>query len=182
MGSVTELLQAANRGDADASRQLFALLYKDLKRLAHARLRSVSHGELNTTALVHESFLKLAERGAIAQIDKPAFFTYIGKVMRSVVMDVVRERRTLKRGGSAEPVTLTTGVAAESMNDEQLVAINDALAALEKLSPELHALVEMRYFAGLSIPEISEITGRSVRTIERDWEKARAFLRQFIES
>jgi RNA polymerase sigma factor (TIGR02999 family) len=181
MGEITELLHAAKCGDPEASRQLFALLYGDLKRMAHARLH---HGgpnaELNTTALVHESFVKLANGGAVAPGDRPAFFSYVGKVMRSVVLDLFREGQSLKRGSDAKLVALTTGIAEEAVAEERLLALDDAMNALAKLSPELHTLVEMRYFAGLSIAEIAEITGRSARTIEREWEKARAVLRQLM--
>jgi len=181
MRDIDALLRAANTGDAQASGELFELLYGDLKRMAHARLRaSGSLGDLSTTALVHESFVKLAERGAISPRDKPAFFSYIGKVMRSVVLDLFRERKARKRGGDAKLVTLTTGVAGELIDEARLQVIDDAMKALAKVAPDLHRLVELRYFAGLSVAEVSEITGRPVRTIERDWEKARAFLRQLI--
>jgi hypothetical protein len=101
-GEITELLHAANCGDANASRQLFALLYGDLKRLAHAKLyKGCPHGELNTTSLVHESFVKLARCGAVAPGDRPAFFAYVGEVMRSVVLDLFREGPAHKRGSEA---------------------------------------------------------------------------------
>jgi len=182
MDEIAQLLRRANTGDPDASRELFALLYNDLKRLAHSRLRARdSRSELATTALVHESFLKLAERGAVAPADRAAFFAYIGNVMRNVVVDAVRQRRAGKRGGDASFVTLTTGIAGESIGEAQLLAIDDAMTDLARLAPDLRTLVEMRYFAGMSTDEISEVTGRSVRTIERDWEKARALLRRLMD-
>jgi len=160
---------------------LFADLYADLKRLAHARLRSCTdRSELTTTAVVHESFLKLAERGAVLPENRPAFFAYVGKVMRSIVLDRVRERRATKRGGDDVVVTLTTEVAGEVLDDDRLLAIDDALNSLARLAPDLSRLVEMRYFVGLSIPEISEITGKAVRTLERDWGKTRGLLRTLI--
>jgi RNA polymerase sigma factor (TIGR02999 family) len=182
VSDITRLLRSANAGDAAASRELFALMYGDLKRLAHGNLRRVGgRDELNTTMLVHESFLKIAARGGLAPADRPAFFAYIGKVMRSVVLDAVRERRAGKRGGGQPPVTLATNIAQEVVDDERLLAIDDALKSLAKLSPELHQLVEMRYFAGLSIAEIAEAAGMSVRSVERDWEKARAILRTLMD-
>ena len=181
MSDITQLLRSANAGDADASRELFSRMYADLKRLAHGNLyRNGGRAELNTTMLVHESYLRLAARGGLAPADRPAFFAYIGKVMRSVVLDTVRERRAEKRGGGVEPLQLTTGVASEVIDDEQLLAIDEALDALERLAPELRKLVEMRYFAGLTVAEISEASGRSVRSVERDWEKARALLRKLM--
>lgn len=181
MSDITQLLRSASAGDQDASRELFSRMYADLKRLAHGNLyRNGGRSELNTTMLVHESYLRLAARGGLAPADRPAFFAYIGKVMRSVVLDTVRERRAEKRGGGVEPLQLTTGIASEVIDDEQLLAIDEALDALERLAPELRRLVEMRYFAGLTVAEISEASGRSVRSVERDWEKARALLRKLM--
>ena len=181
MSDITQLLRSANAGDTNASRELFSRMYADLKRLAHGNLyRNGGRAELNTTMLVHESYLRLAARGGLAPQDRPAFFAYVGKVMRSVVLDTVRERRAEKRGGGVEPLQLTTGVASEVIEDEQLLAIDEALDALERLAPELRKLVEMRYFAGLTVAEISEASGRSVRSVERDWEKARALLRKLM--
>jgi RNA polymerase sigma factor (TIGR02999 family) len=181
MSDITQLLRSANAGDANASRELFSRMYADLKRLARGNLhRNGGRAELNTTMLVHESYLRLAARGGVAPADRPAFFAYIGKVMRSVVLDTVRERRAEKRGGGVEPLQLTTGIASEVINDEQLLAIDEALDALERLAPELRRLFEMRYFAGLTVAEISEATGRSMRSVERDWEKARALLRKLM--
>jgi len=166
---------------APGPQELFAALYADLKRLAHSRLRALAdRHELNTTAVVHESFVKLAERGALLPQSRPAFFAYVGKVMRSVVLDVVRERRAGKRGGGHQFVALTTDVPGETPDDERLLAIDEALNGLARLAPDLSRLVEMRYFLGLSIPEISEITGKAVRTLERDWGKARGLLRHLM--
>jgi RNA polymerase sigma factor (TIGR02999 family) len=168
----------ADGGDASALQQLFAVLYADLKRLAHARLRTWrDRGELDTTAVVHESVL-IAERGAELPQNRP-FFADVGKVMRSVVLDCVRGRRANKRGGNDVPVTLTTEVQGRSA-EERLLALDEALNGLARLAPDLSRLVEMRYFAGLSIPEISEMTGTAVRTLERDWGKARGLLRTLM--
>lgn len=183
MGDITELLRGAGAGDERASGELFARMYAELKRLAHANLRR--HGgrdELQTTMLVHEAYLKLAGRGELLPADRAAFFAYVGKVMRSVVLDTVRERMAAKRGGGQVALTLTTGVAGEAIEDERLLAIDAALRKLATLAPDLHGLVEMRYFAGLSLPEVSEALGRSLRSVERDWEKARAILRTLVDA
>jgi RNA polymerase sigma factor (TIGR02999 family) len=181
MAQLTELLTAAKHGDDDALARVFDLMYADLKRMARNHLRrSNGVGELNTTALVHESFLKFMKRRQLSAVDRAAFFTYIGKVMRSVLVDSVRERQTAKRGGSGIFVTLTTGIAAESFDDDRLLALDDAMDALSRIAPKLHQLVDMRYFAGLSIREIADCLGVSERTVERDWEKARGFLRNLM--
>jgi RNA polymerase sigma factor (TIGR02999 family) len=182
VGEVTELLRAANGGDATASHRLFALLYGELKRLAHASLRKRgAPAELDTTVLVHESFLRLVGQQGYTPADKRAFYAYVSKVMRSVVLDAVRERQARKRGGDQVFVTLTTGAAERPLDGAQLIAIDDALNALAGLAPDLKDLVEMRYFAGLTVAEICEILGKSRRTVERDWEKGRMLLRRLIE-
>jgi RNA polymerase sigma factor (TIGR02999 family) len=160
----------------------FDSAYADLKRLAHGRLfRSGGVVGLDTTGLVHESFLRLVERGELRIDDRNAFFGYVGRVMRSVLVDHVREQQTAKRGGGDAMVTLTTGIEGEAIDDDRLLAINDALDALERIAPAYHQLVEMRYFAGLSVREVADVRGVSTRSIEREWEKARAFLQRLLE-
>lgn len=182
MAEMTDLLRSAQEGDAQASDQLFALVYADMKRMAHSRLHKSNHpGELNTTALVHESFLRLIEQGRLKVADRAAFFGYVGRVMRSVLIDFVRERQAQKRGSGDALVTLTTGVEAEALDDERLLAMDAALDALQRLSPQSRELIEMRYFAGLSVREVAELRGTSTRTVEREWEKARAFLARLME-
>lgn len=182
MGQMTELLQATGAGDSAASARLFEMVYADLKRLAHSRLHKDGRvDDLDTTALVHESFLRLAERGKLESGDRSAFFSYVGRVMRSVVIDHVRERRALKRGGGHVFVTWTTGVEAETLDDHRLLAINAALEVLERAAPDLHRLVEMRYFAGLSMSEVAAARGLSTRTVEREWEKARGLLQKIMD-
>src|SRR5262245_51875260 len=182
MVRVAKLLEAANAGDRDASAQMFEVVYADLKRIARNVLRGTGGAaELNTTALVHESFLKMIRRRQLSPVDRAAFFTYIGKVMRSVLVDAIRERQAAKRGGSHTVVTLTTGVAVETFDDGRLLALNTAMDTLSRMAPDLHQLVDMRYFAGLSIPEISDILGLPQRTVERNWAKARGFLRKLMD-
>jgi len=179
---LTDLLRDADHHDPDTAKRLFELLYVDLKRLARSNLRNNSNvDELNTTVLVHENFLKYIEHGALEKADRVAFFAYVGRVMRSVVVDFVRERQAQKRGGGRTMVTLTTNVGGESIDDECLLAIHHGMAALEKLAPDLHRLIEMRFFAGLSVLEVSEVTAQSTRTVERNWQKARALLRKLMD-
>lgn len=184
MAKITDQLLPAGAGEASASTRLFDRVYADLKRLAHGRLYrsggSAAVG-LDTTALVHESYLRLVEQGSLAAGDERAFFGYVGRVMRSVVIDHLRERQAAKRGGREAIVTLTTGVEGLVLQDERLLAINDALDALERIAPGYHELVEMRYFAGLSMREVAELRGMSLRATEREWEKARAFLVRLMD-
>lgn len=183
MSRLTELLHSAHvDGDVEASRQLFELVYADLKRMAHKRLYGSKGNavELDTTALVHESYLHLIERGQLLPADQAAFFGYVGHVMRNVVVDHVRERVAQKRGGGQAFVTLTTGVEGVVLADERLLMVDAALDALERLAPKFRELVEMRYFAGLSMSEVAELRGTSVRSVEREWTKARAFLHKLM--
>jgi RNA polymerase sigma factor (TIGR02999 family) len=177
---LTVLLQQAARGERDALARIFALLYPDLRRIAHARLRmqdGVAH--LETTALVHESFLRLVDSAELELADRKHFFTYAAKTMRSIIIDFAREQLAQRRGGGRELLRLDTALSGSlpaTEGDASLIAINDALSALEALDPPLAEVVEMRYFAGYSEGEIAELTGRSERTVRRQWEKARAFL------
>lgn len=182
MAEMTDLLRSAAAGDAGASSRLFERVYADLKRIAHGRLyRSGGVVDLDTTALVHESFLRLVQHGQLDATDRQAFFGYVARVMRSVVIDHVREQQAAKRGGGEIIVTLTTGVEGEVIDDQRLLAIHEALGTLERIAPAYHALVEMRYFAGLSVREVAEVRGVSTRSIEREWEKARAFLLRLMD-
>jgi RNA polymerase sigma factor (TIGR02999 family) len=181
VGDITELLRAANAGDRGAADRLFSLMYDELKGLARKSLRSTGRPcELSTTMLVHESFLKLTQGAGCAPAERLAFYSYMGKVMRSVVLDAVRESRARKRGGDQVFVELTTGVAEQRLDGAQLIGLDDALNTLANLAPDLKDLVEWRYFAGLTVAEVSGLTGKSVRSVEREWEKARLLLRQLI--
>jgi RNA polymerase sigma factor (TIGR02999 family) len=130
--------------------------------------------------LVHESFLKLMQGAGCAPAERLAFYSYMGKVMRSIALDTVRGGRASKRGGDQVFVELTTGVAEQPVNSAQLLGLDDALNTLANLAPDLKELVELRYFAGLTVAEVSELSGKSVRSVEREWEKARLLLRQLI--
>jgi len=182
MAEITELLHAMREGEGLASQQLYERVYADLKRMARSRLQNNQLGaEVDTTALVHDSLIRLMERGELQVSDRRAFFGYIGRVMRSVIIDHVRELRAQKRGGGAQRVTLVDGIEGERVVDDQLLALNAALDVLARISPEFHELVELRYFAGLSVEAIAELRGQSVRTVAREWLKAKSFLRRLIQ-
>jgi RNA polymerase sigma factor (TIGR02999 family) len=127
--------------------------------------------ELNTTMLVHESFLKLTQGADRAPAERLAFHSYMGKVMRSVALDAVRESRARKRRGDQVVVELTTNVAKQPLDGAQLLALDDALNTLADRAPDLKQLVELRYFAGLTMAQVSDQTGKSLRSLEREWEK-----------
>lgn len=178
MSDITILLKAAAVGDRQAADQAFALLYADLQRLAHSRMRrSGSMTMLDTTALVHESWLRFQGAGEAAFADKQHFMGYAARVMHSVVVDFVRARQAAKHGGGVEHVTLNTAIGdALSRRDDEILRVDEAMQQLAVADRRLHDVVELRYFGGLSEAEIGAILGVTERTVQRDWRKARLFL------
>jgi RNA polymerase sigma factor (TIGR02999 family) len=178
MSEITVLLSAAKQGDAQAAQQVFALLYDDLRRLARARLRG--HQDmtlLDTTSLVHESYLKLMAGRDRALESRLHFFAYASRVMRSVVVDFARARKAESQGGAVTHVVLDT-VLRDSLAAPQddVLRVHEALDVLAQADERLAQVVEMRYFGGLSELEIAEVLGVSDRTVRRSWEKARLLL------
>ena len=172
-----DALQAVGERDTSELDRAFAAFYPDLKKIAHARLRgSGLDGALQTTALVHDSYLKLATRPDIAFGDRLQFFAYSSRVLRSIVVDMVREQRALRRGGDADIVTLDTAGGEALPTSVDVETVNDALEDLAKLDPGLARLVEMRFFGGMTEDEIADTLGTSTRTVSREWKKARALL------
>ncbi len=178
MSDITSLLQAAATGDRQAADQAFALLYADLQRLAHSRMRrSGSMTMLDTTALVHESWLRFRGAGDAVFADKQHFMGYAARVMHAVVVDFVRTRRAAKHGGEIEHVTLNTAIGdAIGHNDDEILRVDEAMQQLAVADRRLHDVVELRYFGGLTEVEIGAILGVTERTVQRDWQKARLFL------
>ena len=182
MSEITTLLQAAGAGDRQAADRAYALLYEDLQRLAHSRLRREGHHTLlDTTALVHEAYLRLRGGAEPSFADRNHFMAYAAHVMRSVVVDLVRARAAERRGGGAEHVTLaTTLVGSVADPSDEVLQVHEALGALAAADPRLAQVVEMRYFAGLSEREIADALGLTERTVQRDWHKARLYLAQAL--
>jgi RNA polymerase sigma factor (TIGR02999 family) len=177
LGEITTLLRAANAGDRDAAERLYSELYGTLRRLARARLRGGGRDAvLDTTAVVHESFLRMAEAGSVVAEDRRQFLAYASRAMRSVVVDFVRQRNAARRGGDATPISLREGLGAVSDSQHEILGVHEALERLERLDPDAARVVEMRYFAGLQVPEVAEALSISESTVERRWRKARAFL------
>ena len=177
MTEITALLRAAVGGDRIAADQAYALLYADLRRLARSRLRkSGDMTLLDTTALVHESYLRLNGSRRLDFPDRHHFLAYAAKVMRAVVVDLVRARLADRRGGEAEHVTLhTTVVDGKATHGDEVLRVHEALDELAALEPRLAQVVELRYFGGLSEAEVAAALGVTDRTVQRDWQKARMF-------
>ena len=173
---VTELVRAAGRGDVDALRTLFAAVYDELKRLAHRQLAVSPNPTINTTGLVHETYLKLVQPDRHRLNDRGHFFATAARAMRQIVVDHARRRLADKRGAAVQPVTLDEQIGADALDPSQLVHLDDALWRLQQLEPRLAEIVELRFFAGLSVEQVAELRDVAPRTVIRDWRRARAYL------
>jgi RNA polymerase sigma factor (TIGR02999 family) len=178
MNQLTELLAQLRAGDPEARNALFAAAYSELHRLARSRLRDGGRNTvLDTTCLVHEAYLRFVSAGELRAEDRRAFFAYASQVMRSVIVNSVRERIAQKRGGQWRPLTLSTQLPVNAAGDEEtILRMHEALEALEQADPRLAEVAQMRYFGGYSEQEIAETLDITERTVRRDWEKARLLL------
>ncbi len=184
MGEITEQLKKWSGGDVGAAAATFAASYPELKRIAHARLYAANLRQgIDTESLLHESFLKLVNQKTLPLEDRKQFFAYAAKTMRNIILDAVRESKAQRRGSGHAPVTLDTDMAAQiAAPTDDLENISEALDELEQTAPELAELVELKFFGGLTEPEIAKVKGVSERTVRRDWVKARAALLVLMES
>lgn len=161
---------------------LLPLVYDELKRLAHHNLRAMgAHATLCTTELVHEAFLKLARRADGGWEGRAHFFGAASRAMRQVLVDFARRRRSAKRGGLLQFISLHDAHAALEIEIDDILALETALVRLEAISPRLCQVVELRFFGGLDVSAVAELLGVTTRTVERDWLKARLFLLHELE-
>ena len=184
MGELTDLFQAVGHGDETAMNRLLSLMYAELQQLARRRLRKSQRITLlDTTELVHECYLRFLKLRQLTVSDRAHFLTYSARVMRSIIVDFVRQRRADRRGGGALHVTLDTNVIeTQHASEEEILRVSEALDDLSTSDARLVQVVEMRYFAGLSEEEIALSLGIAVRTVRRDWQKARLLLSAALES
>ena len=179
VGDVTALIEAAGSGDSAALKALFARVYGELKLLARKQLANSAGHTLNTTVLVHEAYLKLAQPEAQGLRGRVHFFALAAKAMRQIVIDHARARLAEKRGGdNLQVVELdeAAGVADGELGPEELLRLDRALSQLEIEEPRLASLVELRFFAGLAVSDIATLQSVSERTLNRDWRRAKAQL------
>ena len=171
---------APPRGERAAD--LMTELYAELRRMARSRLASGGRNVLlDTTVLVHESFLRLHGAGRVGLDDRDHFMAYAATAMRSVVIDYLRRRSSEKRGGDVDHVTLDTALGEVlGARDDEILDVHEALESLAKVDPRLVQVVEMRYFAGLTEEEIGRSLKVSARTVRRDWERARLLLAEML--
>lgn len=172
--------------DASASasasvRTLFPALYGELRRLARSRLAAGGrHTLLDTSALIHEAYLRMERDGGVPLRDREHFLAYAASTMRSIVVDFVRRRTAQRRGSGVEHMTLSAADHAAVAADEELLAVHDALDRLREIDGRLVQVVEMRYFGGLTDEDIGRALGLTGRTVRRDWERARLLLAELL--
>jgi RNA polymerase sigma factor (TIGR02999 family) len=174
-----DLLARTNAGEPGAREQLFAAAYGELRQLARSRLRGGGRNTLlDTTALVHETYLRLLGSGRLQLAYRRAFFAYAAQVMRSVIIDAVRQRQAERHGGGANLLTLDTRICDDlpAAGGDELLRVHEALDALAAAEPRLAQVVEMRFFGGYSEAEVAESLQLTERTVRRDWDKAKRLL------
>ena len=173
---LTQILARARDGDAAALDQLLPLVYDELRRLARSQRRRGGAPEtLNTTALVHEAYEKLARHDG-GWADRAHFFRVAARAVRQVIVDAARARKTAKRGGGVADLALDGLAIADPSRDDEALALDEALQRLAALDQRQADIVELRYFVGLTVPETGEALGISPATVKRDWTAARAWL------
>jgi RNA polymerase sigma-70 factor (ECF subfamily) len=178
--SVTVLMRSAAAGDAEAAASLFAIVYDELRRLAASALRHERPGHtLQPTALVHEAYLRLADEPDDRWRDRAHFFAVAALAMRRILVDHARSRNARKRTRDGmEPPQAAAPLPTEPERGVDFVLLDQALARLATLDQRQAKIVELRFFAGLSVEETAEVIGASTRTVKRDWQSARAWLRR----
>jgi len=174
---VTGLLRKWSQGDGAAAGEIAELVYADLRRQAHLYLRRERDGHsLRSVELVHEAYLRLVDQKEARWQDRAHFFGVCGKIMRQILVDHARTRLRDKRGGGAPVLELNEAIDVPEQRSFELIALDDALNVLARLDPQQSRIVELRFFAGLSIDETAEALGISKSTVNRDWVTARAWL------
>jgi RNA polymerase sigma factor (TIGR02999 family) len=178
--SLIALMEAAERGDTAASGVLFASLYDELHRIARRQLNRHAYPlTLNTTTLLHEAYIEMAEKDAVAFPNEARFLGYAARVMRGLIVDYARNHQALKRGGGFE-ITSLENDAAETADGAQLAALSVALDELARVEPKVARTVDLKFFCGFSFGEIASMGGVSERTVQRQWEKARMYLHRVL--
>ena len=179
---LTDLLNAAQIGDSDASQKAYDLVYAELRARAGQSLRRMPGATLTPTALVHEMYLRLSDHQRKPVRDRAHFFALAARAMRQIVIEHARRRGARKRGGDQRAVELDSAWDLADTDLAQVLEIDTALRALEQCDADLARLVEWHFFAGMTFDEIAKMTERNERTVRRDWELAKAFLRRELDA
>lgn len=174
---ITQLLKGWSNGDQDARDQLMPLVYEELRRMAHRHMRKESPGHtLQTSALVHEAFVRLADQKEVHWQNRAHFFGLASQMMRRVLVDHARGRQVAKRGGDARKVSLDEVAIVSAERAAEVVALDEALTRLADVDQRKSQIVELRFFGGLSIEETAAVLAVSPGTVMRDWTLAKAWL------
>jgi RNA polymerase sigma-70 factor (ECF subfamily) len=178
---VTQLLVAWSNGDKKALNQLMPVVYRELRRLAHRHIAREDAGHtLQTTALVHEAYLRLVDQKKAHLQNRAHFFAIAAQMMRRILVDYARGRRYAKRGGGAREVSFDETMVVSDGRAAGVIALDEALTTLAGFDERKSKMVEMRFFGGLSIEETAEVLGVSPATVRRDWTLAKAWLQREI--
>jgi RNA polymerase sigma factor (TIGR02999 family) len=181
VSDVTRILDRAQQGDLKAAEELLPLVYAELRKVAAAKMAQEKPGQtLQPTALVHEAWLKLAESSRQQWRDRAHFFGAAAEAMRRILVDRARSKAALKRGGDQPPEELHESRIELAAPSEEVQAVHEALDGLQAEDPVAAEVVKLRYFVGLTIPEIAELLGMAPRTADRHWAFARAWLKRAI--
>jgi RNA polymerase sigma factor (TIGR02999 family) len=181
--NIAFLTAASERGDAAATKALFEAFYSELRRMARIELaRRGGAVSLSATTLLHESYLVMASREGPVFPDRPRFMSYMARVMRTFIIDYARERHAQKRGGLFEITSLDTTAMNNAVDYREVAEIGEALDELGKIEPSLAEIVDLKFFCGLSFVEIAALRDVSVRTVQRNWERARLYLHRKISA
>lgn len=176
---VADTLNNIAEGRESDAEQLMPLVYDEMRALARSMLNQEIPGHtLQPTALVNEAYLKLADQNRVNWKGKTHFFAIGAKVMRRILVDHARGRKRQKRGGGMRRITLADDLRVSSRNDEDVLAIEEALEKLATLDPRQAEIIELRFFGGLTVEEVAQVLQVSKRTVESDWTMARAWLRR----
>ncbi len=182
-GELTRLLRAHHAGDRGAFDALVSRVYDELSRIAHLQLRRHRPGAtLDTVALVHEAYLRLAEESGVDWQGRGHFFAVAARAMRFVLVDRARRAMAGKRGAGIAALPLDEGIVAEPSDAERVLAVHEAVERLQALDPRLARLIECRFFVGLDDAEVAEVLELSPRTVQRDWLRAKAWLQRLLAS
>ncbi|MEM6338197.1 MAG: ECF-type sigma factor [Bacteroidota bacterium] len=177
---ITQLLHEARAGSDEAERQLWQHVYDELRRIARGRLVRQHAEGLDTTGLVHEAYLKLADGEGVDWKDRSHFYAVASRAMRFIVIDAARRQTAGKRGGQAVDASLDDVQIVADQRAEDVLALDEALEMLTERDERLGRLVELKFFGGLTFKEIGNLLDRSERTVKRDWTRARLWLHRFM--
>jgi RNA polymerase sigma factor (TIGR02999 family) len=180
--NISALIDLAEQGDEVSAGKLFALLYGELRRLARRQLARQGVVSLSATTLIHEAYLDMAAKGGQSFPDRGRFMAYAARVMRGLIIDHVRNRLAIKRGGRFELTSLTTNAGDVISDEQELTRISQALDELAHMDSSLSQIVDLKFFCGFSFGEIAGMVGVSERTVHRKWEKARIYLYQILRT